>query len=49
MREGYGDVFIVLLTSVYMYRIIVDKIDKDGDGKVTMDELKNWVKHVSMR
>ena len=27
----------------------MDKIDKDGDGRVTEDELKNWVKLVSRR
>ena len=29
--------------------IIVDKIDKDGDGRATEDELKNWVKEISRR
>ena len=26
-----------------LHRKIVDKIDKDGDGKITMQELKDWI------
>eukprot|EP00731_Ephydatia_muelleri_P007586 Em0003g1834a len=29
--------------------LIVDKVDKDGDGFVTEEELKDWIKHVSQR
>ena len=29
--------------------LIVDKIDKDRDGSVTEDELRDWVHHVSRR
>lgn len=29
--------------------LIVDKIDKDRDGSVTENELKDWVRHVSRR
>lgn len=28
---------------------IVDKIDKDNDGKVTHEELKNWISYISKR
>ena len=28
------------------YRKIFDKIDKDKDGKVSEEELKNWIKYV---
>ena len=30
-------------------RIIVDKIDKDGDGFVTEDELKHWIQYVQKK
>ena len=30
-------------------RKIVDKIDKDGDGKITSQELKDWIKLTQMQ
>lgn len=32
-----------------LYRIIVDKIDKDHDGQVSQEELEDWVRHVARR
>lgn len=29
--------------------VIVDKTDKNGDGQVTQDELRDWVHHVAQR
>ena len=37
---------------MYMFfspRIIVDKIDKDGDDRITEEELVDWIRHVSRR
>ena len=34
---------------VTICRIIVDKIDKNNDGKVTQPELQQWISHVSKR
>lgn len=31
------------------FRIIVDKIDEDKDGKVTEEELKKWIQYVQRR
>lgn len=41
-------------TTVFVYTlvfcsIIVDKIDKDKDGKVTEDELKSYIDHTQKR
>ncbi|XP_064634603.1 calumenin-like isoform X2 [Lineus longissimus] len=35
--------------SVDRLGIIITKIDKDGDGKVTEEELKNWIQYVQKR
>lgn len=29
--------------------VIVDKTDKNGDGQVTQDELRDWVRHVAQK
>ena len=34
---------------IHTCSIIVDKIDKNGDGSVTENELKDWVRHVGRR
>lgn len=31
------------------YSLIVDKIDKDGDGFVTQDELKAWIQYTQKK
>lgn len=33
----------------YPPSIIVDKMDKDKDGFVSKEELKDWIKHISRR
>lgn len=35
--------------SYFNYRKIVDRIDSDGDGLVTTEELKVWIKRVQKR
>ena len=40
---------IVIYLSISFYRIICLKIDKDNDGYISHDELKDWVKHVTHR
>lgn len=32
-----------------MHRKIVDKIDKDNDGKITREELQDWIKFTRMQ
>ena len=32
-----------------LFRIIVDRIDKDKDGFVTKEELEDWVRHIAHR
>lgn len=34
---------------LFCCRIIVGKIDKDGDGQVTEQELKDWIQYVQKR
>ena len=31
------------------HSVIVDKTDKNGDGQVTQDELRDWVHHVAQK
>ena len=31
------------------FRIIIEKIDADADGKVTQDELKQWIEYTQKR
>ena len=41
----------VSISSVFgcFFSIIVDKIDKDNDGKITEDELKSFIDHTQKR
>lgn len=41
--------FIVSFYYYFNYRKIVDRIDSDGDGLVTTEELKVWIKRVQKR
>lgn len=38
-----------IIFSLSFCRIIVGKIDKDGDGQVTEQELKDWIQYVQKR
>ncbi len=37
------------MLNMFTFRLIYDKIDKDGDGFVTEEELQKWVTHVQNR
>ena len=37
------------MLNMFTFRLIYDKIDKDGDGFVTEEELQKWVMHVQNR
>ena len=37
------------LLCVYVFSVIVDRIDKDKNGEVTDEELVLWIRHVSRR
>lgn len=37
------------IVNVIFLRLIVDKIDKDNDGFVTQEELKDWIKFTQRR
>ena len=43
--NGKGFLFI-LTCNILNFRKIFDKIDKDGDKKVSEDELRMWIKYV---
>ena len=43
------DVIIIVTVIILNYRKIVDRIDSDGDGLVTTEELKVWIKRVQKR
>lgn len=42
-------VIIIVTIIILNYRKIVDRIDSDGDGLVTTEELKVWIKRVQKR
>ena len=37
------------MLNMFTFRLIYDKIDKDGDGFVTEEELQKWVTYVQNR
>ena len=37
------------LLCVYVFSVIVERIDKDKNGEVTDEELVLWIRHVSRR
>ena len=43
--EFLGYIQIIKRTIVSFFRNLYDRIDKNGDGEVTEDELKNWIKY----
>lgn len=43
------DHFCIIKLLCDNFRIIFEKIDKDGDEKVTETELKDWIKYVQTR
>lgn len=38
-----------LHVTLYIFRFIVDKIDKNKDGEVTEEELREWIQYVQKR
>lgn len=34
---------------VLLHRLIVDKIDHNGDGEINVEELKDWIKYTQKR
>ena len=38
-----------VILDMLCYRVIVDKIDSDNDGKVTEPELVAWIKYIQRR
>ena len=40
---------VIVLCVGLRRRMIVDKVDKNVDGLVTEEELKDWIQHVSQR
>ena len=46
---GYASDHVIVCTCAQLIRMIVDKVDKDKDGFVTEEELKDWIRHVSQQ
>jgi hypothetical protein len=48
-RMGGKKIIPRYISVVYIFRLIVDKIDKDGDGFVSREELKDWIQYTQKR
>lgn len=51
VKDDYCKELLTLIVQFQknLFRIIVDKIDKDGDGQITQDELKNWIQYTQKK
>jgi Ca2+-binding EF-hand superfamily protein len=41
--------FVRCIETILVFRFIVDKIDKNKDGEVTEEELREWIQYVQKR
>ena len=41
--------FVRCIETIFVFRFIVEKIDKNKDGEVTEEELREWIQYVQKR